>query len=306
MKPLSSFVLDGKAQLDPKFSSYQLITTLDLMLNRSFQALSTSTNFIPEMLAELLPLAVNDKRRKVSGLTLNKVLQLGFAIFFSSRRQQYVLFCQMELDRDFKFFALSKFIQNNQIYKTWHIQYLTTKNQEKKNALSFKMVQLEKSVSGERTTFWPSQNTCRFWLEQALLFKSQIAQKYYRFTWKKTLQVGHGISLNSADLFKNLLLALDKAIDKYSVNRGTLTKCIEMWFKDSLSNPKYAYQKSDSQENKLVADLQILDPTSMETDSFHEKELQIKLAKFSHIPSIRKLLLLSGLEYRVYEQDDSN
>lgn len=104
----------------------------------------------------------------------------------------------------------------------------------------------------------PMLNAVEPSFNMAIKFRELIMQKYYRFVYKEILNVTKksGMAINHADLYQNTLLTTIKTINKYSANKGTLTKFIELWFPsaytvkfDHLQNQSYILPAS--RRNKM-------------------------------------------------------
>jgi hypothetical protein len=82
---------------------------------------------------------------------------------------------------------------------------------------------------------WVAVRDVSYWLGKAHEMKSRIMEKYLRFTltMANSYYKNSHTSIDLDDLIQNFTLAVSKAIDKCSVNQGTLTSYIQQWMRSA-------------------------------------------------------------------------
>lgn len=115
----------------------------------------------------------------------------------------------------------------------------------------------------------------RFWFNKYLDFRDLILSKYYRLAFKYAKMTKYAKpNVDEQCLFKSFVLAINTALNKYSSKSGALTSYIILWFKSTLTNPRFDYSMgrpfklSNYAKNKMVQSGMSVNSISTEDEDF--------------------------------------
>ena len=237
-------LLSVPEEIDENLSSNQIIEILDYLLYEALYPMLVATNRSQEWLAEMMPLISFDSRRKLSGQPKEKSLDLLFKAAFSND-PKFTLrtIKRLRLERRFVVVFLERLHGKAGSYLENHRQSLRkfgTGEDKSDPALN----KVEALLGADRVSLYSALQQSKFWLQLYNNFRWMIAQKYYKLAWQEVLKataLTHMV-IDQDALFKNYVLAILKAIDKYDAQKGTITGHIRSWFKNANINPDFDHQ----------------------------------------------------------------
>lgn len=215
-------------RLKENLPSIQLSTILDNLLYNSLYPILFKTNNINLFISDLLSQLYDDHRRKFSGIGNKKKVDNLLSIFLLTD------------NINLKIKILKKLGLDRSILTQCIDYFLNTSDNE------------------------TLKDFCNVYYKEYLNFKSMIVEKYIRLAYLEASKSvkGCGLSIDQEELFKNLLLAVCKAIDKYNPDKGALTSYIQWWFKDAKTNPEFqhtynqSYSVSATGRKKIVSNFE--------------------------------------------------
>lgn len=228
-----------KERIDVNLSGQQIATLLDELLMAALEPIAVHTNLSHRMLAELVVLVQNDGRRKFSSLYTNAdLLGLIFVALSESGTNHFRLLADLKIERNFWSGVLDHFLAQTESYHSQYAQHLTFGSET--------IAEIERDL--QCSGLIPIINHVRATYALYRDFKEVIMQKYVRYAFKEANKSSKatGLNINVDDLFKNLLLAVDRAIDKYDPEKGALKSYIDQWFKNAKTNPEFDHQSGES------------------------------------------------------------
>ncbi len=211
------------------YSSQQLIQVLDDLIIRTITPIIETTNYVDQVISNLITWYSENSRRKISIIPKDKLLLL-FMMYLATDdpRLKLRVLKRCRLERSIFFTIIDNWLSIVKGYPA-----LTEELTKKKSKLIFNQIkQIESKVAYTgKNDLYSAIPTVSFWYKQSLDFKNQILQKYMRLVVKNS-QAYYAYSSNLIeldDLTQNLIMAVSKAIDKYDVSKGVLTSYIKNW-----------------------------------------------------------------------------
>lgn len=232
-------------RLESNLSSHQMIKILDLLIEKALQPICAATDILQEWICELLPLVHGDSRRKVSSVPTEQLLSMGMAsIFVTKKSERFRLINEMKLERGLAFMLLWKLYFLTENYNNYQLKYCKYKDPVIRSHFSGKMQEVEQRCNATRNSLGPALNQSSWWADHGVNYKSMIAEKFYKLAYQQASRAASStnIHVDINDLYKNYLLALNRAIDKFSPDKGVLTSYIQYYFKDANINPDFSHQ----------------------------------------------------------------
>jgi len=220
-----------KERITDNWTSAQYSEVLDRLLYESIDPIIRSSNYVDQWIAAILSWYACDARRKISNVGRNKLLTLMMLFITSKDPETKILILRsMRLERN----LLSGIVTN---WRTFTSDYRRLSDslfddKSKKVALYLKQVEVSVLATG---SIYGVISTVDFWFNHYTHFKDQLLEKYTRLALIKSkefyVQTGHVLDLD--DIIQIFMVSTSKAIDKYDVQKGSLTSYIQTWFKDA-------------------------------------------------------------------------
>lgn len=324
---MTETIQDNK-QLQDNLSSYQIATVLDTLLFEALRPLAHHTRVIQHWLAEMLPLAVSDGRRKLSRTQTRDqfVTSCYIAINTTDPDQLMETVDKLKIERNQIFHLVIKVQEICNTYLDDMMIVAQTKSHTKRTFHRNRMQKVEDLLQTDRNHWHQALLTMNWWIDLAFNFKQMVAEKYYRLAYKKALEAEHGtrLSISLADLYNNYILAIYRAIDKYDSDNGMLASYVQMWFKNASSNPDYDHeiniaftipasqrrllQRQNWTNRKGQAIMNIANPIDeqiLETEAgtIQTNELAEQLSDLGQKLDLDLFMLLNNIPYRLTEEE---
>lgn len=237
MNSTHSNLLGLKEKITTNLSGEQITYVLDTFLNRAIKPIIHNTYFMDRYIAELLPFVISNARRKLSfNLTNVKLAEHLFSFLTAdSSKYKYKYYVDAKLERSITFSALFEFERLTLGYSDAILDYY---NNPSDMTIQAKLHSIMTSVGlVQGSSLFHTVKEAMYWSKQATSFKNMIVEKFVRLAYKESEKNAKatGLSIDRDDLFKDLVLSIPKALDKYSPDKGTLTPYIKWWFFDAVT-----------------------------------------------------------------------
>jgi hypothetical protein len=282
-------------------------------------------------MCELLPLVYQNNRRKYSNHDHSTFADMLFSFMMTkdlSIKAKILKACHIE--KTILFSMLDDFYVRTAEYTDTYNKLFFEQDPEELSKLRVKLQQIEQSVSMfKHGNLYSVLQNSRHCYKLAQDFKGMIIEKYIRLSYNESAKaIRHtSLKIDQEDLFKNLLLSVSKAIDKYDPEKGALTTYVRWWFMDginqSTNNHEYgtAFSVPTAQRKKLLeADVGLLnlsasldeceglsDPNVLNVDevSILEHEDIIIRRMLRHADPSGMAMLALNIQYTLDEEEEA-
>lgn len=262
-----------KERITDNWTSAQYSEVLDRLLYESIDPIIRSSNYVDQWIAAILSWYACDARRKISNVGRNKLLTLMMVFITSKDPETKILILRiMRLERN----LLSGIVTN---WRTFTSDYRRLSDslfddKSKKVALYLKQVEVSVLATG---SIYGVISTVDFWFNHYTHFKDQLLEKYTRLALIKSkefyVQTGHVLDLD--DIIQIFMVSTSKAIDKYDVQKGSLTSYIQTWFKDARTKCRNMITNTVSLEEMFEnANVDIADDSDFVQDICKSQEIE--------------------------------
>lgn len=239
-------LLQLKEKMKDNLSSAQIASTLDELLFRAIEPVLMNTSFVEQFLSDVLSYTVHNSRRKLSYMESQKFHDALFSIVAGkSKVEKMAMIRKLRLERIIYFMILSAFVELGERWQTKMSMAMTATDQRFRAHALFEMQEIEKRLGyNSKIALFSIVNQSRFWLEHAVEFKQSVIEKYIRLAYTTASKAARstGMTIDKEDLFRDLVISVNRAIDKYDSQRGTLTQYIRWWIIDGITNHKNPHQ----------------------------------------------------------------
>lgn len=209
------------------YSSAQYIDVLDKLLFKSIKPIILYTDFLNNLLVELMHLSIINHRRKVSNLSKENFITLVFSFLVSEKEDQYKIVKKMKLERTFIMLVITLFLKElNGYYETLQLSSkgdASAKEHKKEIDASVGLV--------KGKSLWTIYLEVSNYFDTVKDFKKQIIEKYIRHTLTaaQTHYKLNDSKMELDEIIQTMFVYVSHAIDKYDQTKGTLTSYISTW-----------------------------------------------------------------------------
>jgi len=323
-------LLAVKERLQHNLGGNQIASIIDTLLLAAVRPIVYNTNYIDHLMAELFTPVFTNRRRKYSNVERAEFIDKLFTyVVTPSKHNKKNILSMLRLERNILFDALSDFFTKTKNYNALYLQLWTTTDSIKRSELLKQLQAIEQSVHlvKGKNLYVVIRNSTHY-LDQASNFKGMVIEKYIRHAYRESEKAikQTKLQISQIDLFKNLLLSVSKAIDKYDHNQGALTSYINWWFKDGVNQSDsshedgIAYTIPSVQRRKMQAanktlhnfytDLESLteladtdERANVEYTMINQEQMQRMVRLISKADVHGKAMLLIGIQY-VLDDDE--
>lgn len=224
-------------------SGGQIDWLLDHLLCKAVTPLAESSGFLRKLSAELLCQPFSDLRRKISSIKRQKANCHLFVSACSSTPQ-------VQLDN---FFAAN--IERNLLHSAMVTvaektdEYRTRVALSALNRVSDPFVEsFNQSVGSTSHKLFTSIPEMKFWLREYEKFRNDLIMQFEGLARSQTESIIRNtiLAIDYDDMYKNMMLGVQRAIDKYSSHKGTLISYIQMWMRDAHTNPQFSHENGNA------------------------------------------------------------
>lgn len=213
-------------KIKENYSSSQYIDVLDRLLFKAIKPIIFNTDYVNDLLVELMHLSMVNHRRKISNLDRDVFITMVFSYLISDKEQQYKLIKKMKIERTFIILVIKMFCDDCKNY----VESLTCISGKKESKLRKSLI--EKKVCLIKTkSLLPVLTEVKKFFDDAIEFKKQIIEKYIRHT---IVAAQNHYKVNDSkmeldEIIQTMFVYVSHAIDKYDQTKGTLTSYITTW-----------------------------------------------------------------------------
>src|SRR6266481_932114 len=233
------------SQVDNNLDSKTISCVLNSFLYKSLSPIFFNTNMVEIILASLLNICYSDHRRKISALPKPEMIVILFkVIILEDKEEKWELVQKLQLERTIYYDIIQLFLKLTNQYLN-HEHYLIKTN---KIFYSNEMAKIENKLGISRAHCAPTIRWAQCYIKYYDEFKNSIINKYIRLAAQeaKKSTFNTNLKIDDEELFKNLILSMQKAIAKFNPNKGTLTSYIKWWFMDAKTNPEFDHKYNES------------------------------------------------------------
>lgn len=239
-------LLQLQEKLKDNLSSAQIAGTLDELLMRALNPLIQNTQFVEYFLADVLPYSVYNSRRKLSNVPIQKFHDMLMSVVVSPRKdEKLATLRKMRMERTIYFMILKTFKVLATQHRAAMIRAMETDDPATRAIQLLDMQNIEKRVGYDsKVSFYSVAQQTLFWYDQATEFRNMVIEKFVRLAHNSAAKAMQDttMTIDKGDLFRDLILSISRAIDKYDSQRGTLTQYIQWWILDGVTNHRNPHQ----------------------------------------------------------------
>ena len=254
-------LLKVKEQISENLSSVQIANILDDLIMRCLKPLVKNTKYLEYSLLELLPYIFLNQRRKLSNRPTEDLRNDIFTfIMIDDFDEKIKILKRLRLERSVYLTVLSSVEEVSKKYleeinsNLNHIQKIEEYDEEKLSSMYFHLY-----VKGD---FYETAQSVIYWLNYVYKFRAMIVEKFIRLAYIESVKMASSTELNidQTDLFRDLIVSIHKAIDKYDPEKGALSSYVNIWFMEAKTNIKntheygVAYQMPTGQRKRMIED----------------------------------------------------
>lgn len=201
------------------YSSKQLITALDYMLYKALTPI-LNTSLVEDLVGVIVawysgPIG----RRKISALEKDEFLSNAFEFLTTPSIDLYK---NLMFDRNITLYIIGFYLDHTKEYRS--SIHTAIKNNNSRTHYILKILK-----SKPNTDLYSDINECEFWYNLCQQYKKDLILKFYKYLKTRAKVKDH------EDLVQRYIIAVDKAISKYDVSKGTLTSYVNFWLQDTNS-----------------------------------------------------------------------
>jgi hypothetical protein len=245
-------ILAVKERLQVNLTGSQIAKILDKLLWLTVQPILLHTQLGRRLGAEILVQSYSDGRLSVSPLPRQQYINTLFTAIVTPRAKDHANNMQaLKLERS-AFSCLADYCVS--IYKyvnNLSLSYI--KAQQSNDSIQARQSKstinkICDDIGSTEATIGGALRYVIYYLQQYRIFKEYVAEKFYRHSYeesKKSIALT-SIHVDVMDLFANYLLAIDRALDRYSPDKGSLTTYLRWWYTNAKTAPEFPHQYSES------------------------------------------------------------
>jgi hypothetical protein len=239
---MSSDILTRKETLTVNLSTKQIITILNGLIHAAAEPLFMHSSLMRQLLLQATMQTQVDHRRKISSHNKETTTAL---IVHAVMHRDYTAIKLCNMDRGMLFKAVDMVLGN--LRQAMQLEQELLRYPRSRRRL-LQMEKLSQTTGINSNLLTPLARWVITYYNAYRTFKEYIIEKYHRFARSeanKAIAVT-GLHVDTNDLFKNYLMAVDKAIDKCNADQGTLTHYITQWMLSARSSPDFDHQTNIS------------------------------------------------------------
>jgi hypothetical protein len=220
-------------------SGGQIDWLLDHLIEKALKPLAEASSFLRRLAAEVLCQPFTDLRRKISAYSRKKANCALFATMCSrSPERQLVHFMAAKIERNITHGAIVSVTDKAAEYR--HEVIMSSIRGE----LSPKVEAFNRIVGGIEERLFSAVQHAETWVRQYEKLRNQIVMQFEGIARATTDSLVRGtvLSVDYEDMYKNMMLGVQRAVDKYSSHKGTLISYVKLWMRDAHTNPQFQHE----------------------------------------------------------------
>jgi len=231
-------LLTFKEMITANLSSKQIIVILNALLNAAAEPLFQHSHLMRQLVLQAMLQTQVDHRRKIS---IHSKENTAALIIYGITNRDFSAIKHCEIDRGTLFKAVD--IVYGRLKQAVELERRLVRR-PKSSKLLLRQAMLAHRLGMPVNLMTPLARWIGEYYELYLQFKERIIAKYIKFAYQEANRARAltDLHVDVGELFKNYLLALNRAIDKCDANRGTLTSYIQQWMMSARSSPEFDHQ----------------------------------------------------------------
>lgn len=224
---------NGEVDLTANLTGGQIQEVLDSVIAGSIAPIVLHSDIFDSQVVHLLALVTRNRKRKVSSLSREDLIQL-LCNYLSSRDREHKLSLlrSARLERTFFYGFVVNFLKEVQGYETLYLEMKQEKDKLKRLEHKRRLAATENSVGFSREKLFPSIRMCADYLSLMYEFRNRIVSNYIRHAYNYAAgkcSASAGRQIDHKDLHQDMLAAVIKSLDKYDASKGALTSYVDFW-----------------------------------------------------------------------------
>lgn len=225
-------------------SDGQIDWLLDDLIRRAITPLARTSDFLQQLSADVFKQSFTDNRRKVSPVDRDKCYSLLFEILNTDDPELHVRnFMDAKIERNLTHEALVKITQYEDEYRRLYAD-------QSINNTSIPRVEAIHRIFGVRSPddFCVALAEASYWTSEYEAFRNSIVMSFDKLARATTNSIIRNTPLviDKDDMYKNMMMGAQRAVDKFTSMKGTLASYVRLWFRNSHTNPAFAHEYGTS------------------------------------------------------------
>jgi hypothetical protein len=218
------------------YSTSQIVETLNDFLCSSAEILFKNSEKFRAHIATMLAVFQTDHRKHLSNASLRDT---QVAIFHALSTHDFNPIKQIYMDRSFLFSAVASMMYEISMAADIERKLLVKFSAKRER----KLAQI-KAHLGLASSPILIEAAVDVWLNLYVEFRNENINKYIRlaFNKAKSAKENSDIYVDIKELTMNYILAINRAIDKCDLTKGTLTSYVEKWFLNAKTNADFSHE----------------------------------------------------------------
>jgi len=233
----------SKLRID-NLSDGQIDWLLDELIRRSVEPVAHTSDFLKQLVSDVFRQSFQDNRRKVSPIDRKTCYALLFEILNSSNTALHVSnFMSAKIERNLTHEALVKLTSLEGDYRRRLLVQARTGVPDPRVFAFEKMFGVK-----DRKAFSLALAETAFWVGEYETFRNSIVMNFEKMAWMTTNSIVRNTSLaiDRDDMYKNMMMGAQRAVDKFTSLKGTLASYVRLWFRNAETNPPFPHEYGNS------------------------------------------------------------
>lgn len=250
-----------KERLTENLSSFQIAATLDDLILKALTPI-LETGILEKCLVEVLPFTMSNKRRKFSAMDREDFIDKLFTLIVTTNNSNKIaIIKELRLERTIYFTTFKLFFNATEQLDANFQAYTSSPLYSREESIAYEnLLNMASSLNMSINQMISRRQEALYWYNLAIQFKQMVTEKFVRLAYVEASKAITSTNLNisKSDLFRDLIMSISKAIDKYDSAEGPLTNYIKWWFMDAKNNAQgsheygIAYKIPIAQRRKLL------------------------------------------------------
>lgn len=242
---------------DKNMTGEQIQQIMDMLMYKALEPLVLFTNVFDPQVEFLLVLIATNRKRKLSSLEREVVVEkLAAYLSISDKVQRFVYIRDARVQRYFIHRFIRLFLEDNKDYVSQYKDFVVNPTRAKQAALDKRAMLVGRC---SRANLYKSVKIAEAYLSQFYVYRDSVIHNYVKNSNKQAK--AHLVGTNSGSSYKDLVQSIQKsiitALDKYDSRKGPLTSYINTWVKNATTTTKeheygIAYTIPQTQRKKLA------------------------------------------------------
>lgn len=241
---------------DKNLTGEQVQQIMDMLLYKALEPLILFTNVFDAQIEYLLVLIATNRKRKLSSLDREVVVEkLAAYLSVADRKQKFAFIRGARLERFFIHRFIKHFVEANYDYVKLYKDFLTNPTREKQVELDTSAAKVAKCG---RSELYKTLLIADAYLEEFYKYRNIVIGQYIKNSNKVAKAHVTQSHCNSSykDLVQSIIKSIIVALDKYDSDKGALSSYIATWAKNATTTTKeheygIAYTVPQTQRRKL-------------------------------------------------------